>query len=457
MMREFKKYDEYKESGIEWMDNIPKNWDILENKYIFRYRKNYKNREEDTPVLSLTINGVKLKKELSFGKSTESYIGHQLVYPGELVFTPRDFDQTPILSGVSKDYGCISNLYFVLDSNERAINEYINYYWWGLKYGYDYFRNFSTGLRYSFNRAEFDRIPFICPSIVEQKNILKFLDLKTAKLDKIINKKEKLIDHLEKYKKSVITEAVTKGKLGDKYINEDGELVDEIEMKDSGVEWLGEIPVYWDIKKVKHSFQVINGSTPKTSNESYWDGNIVWITPADLDDNKKYISNSSRKITFEGLNSCSTNLIPKNNLIISSRAPIGYISINKVEVSTNQGCKSLVKISDENTEFYYYYFLSIRKVLNYYGNGTTFTELSAADLSQVDIISLNKNIQNIIINYLSEKTEEIDDFINKTKKSIDKYKEYKKSLIFEAVTGKIDLRDYELEGGEEIAEHNNSR
>jgi len=469
MMREFKKYDEYKESGIEWMDNIPKNWDILENKYIFRYRKNYKNREEDTPVLSLTINGVKLKKELSFGKSTESYIGHQLVYPGELVFTPRDFDQTPILSGVSKDYGCISNLYFVLDSNERAINEYINYYWWGLKYGYDYFRNFSTGLRYSFNRAEFDRIPFICPSIKEQQKIASFLDQKTAEIDEIITKKEKLIDHLEKYKKSVITEAVTKGKLGDKYINEDGELVDEIEMKDSGVEWIGEIPEYWEVSKIK--YLLLDGNDgirigPFGSSLKLEEMNPNF--PYKVYGQKHVINNNfrigTRYINETKFKEMKRYEIFPEDILVTMMGTIGKCKVIPKEIKRGIIDSHLIRIRvNESKILADFLALTIEKnhytyeAMNYLSNGTVMSGLNSTIIKDLTVVLPSIENQNIIINYLSEKTEEIDNLIEKTKESIEKYKEYKKSMIFEAVTGKIDLRDYELEGGKEIVEHNNSR
>ena len=93
-----KGYDSYKDSGIEWMGLIPSKWKLTKNRYGFKKYKNGKNESDDTSVLSLTIRGVKVKSNLNFGKSTESYIGHQLVEEGDIVFTPRDFDQTPILS-----------------------------------------------------------------------------------------------------------------------------------------------------------------------------------------------------------------------------------------------------------------------------------------------------------------------------------------------------------------------
>ncbi len=99
------KCDSYKESGLKWMGKIPSDWLLTKNRYGFKKHNNGKNEKNNTTVLSLTTKGVKVKTNLNFGKSTESYIGHQLVEKGDIVFTPRDFDQTPILSGVSEYNG----------------------------------------------------------------------------------------------------------------------------------------------------------------------------------------------------------------------------------------------------------------------------------------------------------------------------------------------------------------
>ncbi|MCF8001795.1 MAG: restriction endonuclease subunit S [Halanaerobiales bacterium] len=224
------------------------------------------------------------------------------------------------------------------------------------------------------------------------------------------------------------------------------------EYKDSGVDWIGEIPNIASIKKVKYSFNVINGSTPDTSNKNYWDGDINWITPADLDDNKKYINDSNRTLTIKGLNSCSTSLISKNNLIISSRAPIGYVSINKKELTINQGCKALVKEDKLDIRFYYFFIKAIKNILNYYGNGTTFTEISASDLKEVDLIYFPLEEQQKIASFLDKKTTEIDKIINKKEKLIDNLEKYKKSVITEAVTkGKLGNK-YLNEDGELVDE-----
>ena len=198
-----------KYSGYDWMGDIPAEWQITKNRYYFKHKKNEKNKSEDTTVLSLTTNGVKIKKDLTFGKSTESYIGHQIVEEGDVVFTPRDFDQTPILSDVSKHYGCISNLYIVDETTNGLNSYYFNYYLHGLKYSCDYFKNFSYGMRYSFNRFQFDEIPLLLPSEKEQSEIVSFLDKKLEKIDKSILRELQKIELIKEYKQALISEVVT--------------------------------------------------------------------------------------------------------------------------------------------------------------------------------------------------------------------------------------------------------
>ena len=178
MRYRYRRDEELKDSGIEWLGKIPKDWEVKRNRHIIDFRRREVNEYEDTTVLSLTVNGVKIKEDLNFGKSTESYIGHQLVHPGDIVFTPRDFDQTPILSGVSDYYGCISNLYFVLKCKNDINNYFVDYFWWGLKYKVDFFKNFSYGIRFGYNYDQFKDLLFLKPNYIEQEKIANFLDEK---------------------------------------------------------------------------------------------------------------------------------------------------------------------------------------------------------------------------------------------------------------------------------------
>lgn len=156
--------------------------------------------------------------------------------------------------------------------------------------------------------------------------------------------------------------------------------------------------------KIKDICQVVSGATPATKIPSYYDGNVYWITPKDLADNgdRKYIDDCSRKITESGYNSCSTAMIPKNNILISTRAPIGYIAINTMECCTNQGFKSLIcDTSKVNVDYLYYLLKSRMHEIELLGSGTTFKEVSKTSIENFEIDLFFLDIQKKIASILS--------------------------------------------------------
>jgi type I restriction enzyme S subunit len=229
-------------------------------------------------------------------------------------------------------------------------------------------------------------------------------------------------------------------------------------MKDSRIEWIGEIPEDWEVGRLKDFFKVISGATPTSSNPNYWDGNIVWITPADYKTEDIYINKSKRMITKEGLDSCATTLVPINSVIVSNRAPIGQVALTGIQLCTNQGCKALINRTNivEN-KFIYYYLSIVSKPLNILGKGTTFLELSAFDLSSFNIPITSLQEQQKIAIFLDQKVSQIDHIIEKTKESIEEYKKYKQSLITEAVTKglnpNVEMKDSGIEWIGEIPKH----
>lgn len=163
--------------------------------------------------------------------------------------------------------------------------------------------------------------------------------------------------------------------------------------------------------KIKDVCQVVSGATPSTSNPSFYDGDIYWITPKDLADNgnRKYIDNCGRKITPEGYNSCSTVMIPSNNILISTRAPIGYIAINKVDCCTNQGFKSLICNKEKVVVDYLFYLLKSRmNEIELLGSGTTFKEVSKTSIENFEIDLPPLETQEKIASILSEVDSQIE-------------------------------------------------
>ncbi len=262
------------------------------------------------------------------------------------------------------------------------------------------------------------------PNITEQKLIADFLDKQTAKIDAIIKTNEEQLEVLKKYKKSLITQTVTKG------------LNKNARMKDSGISTLQEIPDNWDISKLKYEFSIVCGATPDSTNMEFWDGDINWIGPADMSDTGS-ISHGANYITKKGYNSCGTTLLPENSIIVSTRAPIGKVNIASSELCTNQGCKSLVANSEKNNNKYvYYYLISIKQELINAGRGATFKELSTFDFGNFYIPLPPTEEQNQIVKYLDEKFIKIDSLISQKQQAIETMQKYKKSLIYEYVTGK---------------------
>jgi type I restriction enzyme S subunit len=209
--------------------------------------------------------------------------------------------------------------------------------------------------------------------------------------------------------------------------------------KDSGVEWLGVVPSHWGVSATKRLFRVVGGSTPKSEHDSYWDGEIVWITPADLSQLKTFsINDSARRITGEGLASCGTTIVPESSIVLSTRAPIGSIGLAAVDLCTNQGCKSLVSTKPLVPRFYAYLLSVAGDELNIRGKGTTFLELSGDALAVFEIVVPSEAEQSAIAAFLDRETSKIDALVAEQEQLIELLKEKRQAVISHAVTKGLD-------------------
>ena len=438
MKYRYRSDEEMKDSGVEWIGKIPKDWEVSKNRYIFSLKRKEINESDDTTVLSLTTTGIKVKKNLSFGKSTESYIGHQLVYPGDLVFTPRDFDQTPILSGVSEFYGCISNLYFVLKCKDDIVNRFVNYFWWGLKYKVNFFKNFSYGIRYSYNYDQFKELLFLNPMYNEQVKIADFLDEKTSNFDNIISKKEKLIEKLEEAKKSLISEVVT-GKVKVVKNGDDFEILkrEDSEMKDSGVEWIGKIPKDWEVKRIKYSFDI----KKNIAGELGYD--VLSVTQSGI--KIKDITKNGGQLSMDY---SKYQIVEIDDFIMNHMDLLtGFVDCSKFKGVTSPDYR-VFRLKDYNNckEYYNYIlqscyynriFYSLARGVSGMGRWRLQTETFKNFIVPMPKIEEQERIAKFIF----KKTNDIDILKNKLKINIEKLKEAKQALISEAVTGKIEILD----------------
>lgn len=186
----------------------------------------------------------------------------------------------------------------------------------------------------------------------------------------------------------------------------------------------------WDKFKLNEICLIENGGTPKTKIESYWGGDIKWLTPKDMGKiDGKFVNDSERKISNDGIKNSSAKLIPSKSIILSCRAPIGYVFINNIEMSFNQGCKGLIANYKVNVEYLYYFLLSSKKLLNDLGTGTTFKEISNKVLGNIEIALPPLQKQEEIIAKLDAAFLEIENIEECNKSSKQNYAALKAAIL----------------------------
>ncbi|WFV80699.1 restriction endonuclease subunit S [Citrobacter braakii] len=446
-MAKYKAYPQYKDSGVEWLQTLPARWSTVPLKFLCTCNdqvisdstdKDYEIEYVDIGSVSSSL-GITTTENMSFSKAPSR--ARRLVKDGDIIIsTVRTYLEAiaPIIKPPANMV--VSTGFAVIRPSSNLDNRFASYCLRASGFIKEVVSR-SVGISYpAINSSDLVNIPIPNCTLHEQLNIATFLDHETAKIDNLIEKQHQLIELLKEKRHAVISHVVTKG------------LNPDVPMKDSGFEWVGEIPMHWKTKAMKNICRIINGSTPKSGVEEFWDGEINWVTPTDLSQKSgPFISESIRKITFSGFNSCGTTLVPRDSVIISTRAPIGSLAITSIDSCTNQGCKSLVTNNAGLSKFIYYYLSILSTPLNILGRGSTFLELSTEDLSSVKVPLPDEKI-NSIISFLDQETTKIDNLLEKQQQIIQLLQERRTALISAAVTGKIDVRNWVAPGEQTKAE-----
>jgi type I restriction enzyme S subunit len=206
--------------------------------------------------------------------------------------------------------------------------------------------------------------------------------------------------------------------------------------KPSGVAWLGDVPGHWEVAELKRLFRLVNGSTPSSGEDSYWDGDLVWVTPADLGKiSDKNLDRSERMLTYEGLANCGASMVTAPSIVISTRAPIGHLAIGTVALCTNQGCRALVPHRQCDVRYFYYLLALGKDELQSRGKGSTFLELSTSSLGAFEVSVPAPDEQQAIADYLDTETARIDALILEKVGLIGLLGEYRQSVIADLTTG----------------------
>ena len=423
-----RRYESYKDSGVEWLGEVPSHWGLTIGMNVFRENKRDNKGMKEKTVLSLSYGQIIIKPEEKLvGLVPESFETYQIVEPNDIIIRCTDLqnDQTSLRTGLAKDKGIITSAYLNLKVINNYSAKFLHYYLHTLDITKVLYK-FGSGLRQNLSFLDFKRLPIIDIPLSEQQKIAQFLDDKTAKIDQAVDLAEKQIALLKEHKQILIQNAVTRG------------LNPDVPLKDSGVEWIGQVPEHWEVKKITHIFPNIgSGTTPNSSDPSFYEGNINWLQTGDLTDG--YIYKTSKTITHKALQAYSTlKIYPKNSLVIAMYgATIGKVGLLQIETTTNQACCVLSTALNIEMKYVFYLFQGIKESLVAMSYGGGQPNISQEKIKSLKLPFPNASEQEQIADYLDKQTAKIDQAIALKTVHIEKLKEYKSVLIDYAVTGKV--------------------
>lgn len=416
-----KTYDTYKDSGIAWIGNIPGEWKIkkLGNFYT---QRNEKVSDKDFSPLSVTMQGI--LPQLETAAKTNDGDNRKLVRVGDFAINSRSDRRGSC--GISPYDGSVSLINTVLCPKDKMNAKFYNWLFHTTMFADEYYK-WGHGIvddLWTTRWSEMKNISVVEPPLSEQQAIDLYLDEKCGEIDSLISLQEEMISELQAYKQSVITEAVTKG------------LDPNVPMKDSSVEWIGQIPSNWGKDKIFRIFFIIgSGTTPKATDERIFDGNINWIQSGDI--NGGIMIECKNKISEIVLSQYSTLKIYKAPFIIVAMygASVGNISISNIDGCVNQAC-CVMSDSRQCFSYLFYAIKAAKDYLIYRAEGGGQPNISQDKIKNLWLPLPPLSEQQAIASYLDEKTSQIDSLIALKQEKITELKDYKKSIIYEYVTGK---------------------
>lgn len=436
----YQPYPAYKPSGVEWLGDIPEGWLSIQIGRLYRRTKRTGYSEKE--LLSVyRDHGVipKSSRDDNNNKPSEDLAPYQLVKENDLVLNKMKTWQGSI--AVSDYEGIVSPAYFVYQPEDKLFEvahpKYVHFLVRNPMYIAQYLRR-SKGIRVSqwdLDPGEFQRIELLLPPLPEQTKIAAFLDFETGKIDALIAKQERLIALLEEKRQAVISHAVTKG------------LDPTAPLRPSGIDWLGDVPAHWEVKRLKFVLNLRSGGTPSKQNPAFWDGDVPWASSKDLKTETLY--DTQDHITQQALDSHAAELVPVGSTLIVVRGMIlaHTFPVTKaaVPMAINQDLKALTPSEDVNSDYLALLLRGVSReilgLMDEAGHGTKVLRIEKWTSMELPISPPNEQIK--IIKYLQSELPKYATLSKDAQSAITLLKERRTALISAAVTGKIDLRGWQ--------------
>ena len=435
---------EMKDSGIPWIGEIPKKWQVNMLSSLFDEHKQKNKDLAETNLLSLSYGKI-VRKDINTkeGLLPESFDGYNVILRGDIVFRLTDLqnDKRSLRTGLCLEKGIITSAYVTIRERTPLNSSYFHY----LLHSYDLckvFYGMGDGVRQGMNYSDLRKLLVLQPSLTEQQKIAEFLDRKCSEIDEMVALQEKYIEELKAYKQSVITEAVTKG------------LNPDVPMRDSGIEWIGQIPEHWGVCRVKdcllntkNNLRVGPFGSALSGNDicdtgEYWIYNQRTVLDGNFSTNNSFVTKEKYK-ELESFRVFPNDILITTRgsigkiAIVPSDAPIGILHpcIIRFVIDESRYISRLLKRIFNESDF-------VLKQLRYQSNSTTIEVIYSYTLRNITLPNIPITEQQAIANYLDEKCADIDSLIQTKQSKIDSLKEYKKSIIYEYVTGKKEVIEH---------------
>lgn len=410
-----------KESGITWIGNVPSHWQVIPQKYVMHKEKQLCEHYNGEDIISLSMKGV-VRRDLSAGgKMPTTFDGYQYVAPGELLMCLFDIDVTPRCIGLVRDYGVTSPAYSKFVVHKGYHNAYYDFLLRMIDDG-KVFVHLAKNLRSSLTETDFGAIYTIAPPLDEQIEIASYLEKTCSELDILIDETKKSIGEYKKLKQAVISTAVMEG------------VRDKREMKSCRVEWLSEIPKDWDLIKIKWLLGERKDRSVDGNEEPLSMSQKFGLIPTKDMDRVPNMASS-----FVG-----AKLVKVGDLVFNKlKAHLGVFAVSQYDGLVSPDYAVYYPTGHANMKFLEYLFKTPQYIAEFKkkssGVGAGLTRLYTGDLFSIYCALPSLDEQEEIVQYLEKKCTEMDTLIIKKEQIVSELEQYKKSLIYEYVTGKKEV------------------
>ena len=409
-------YREMKDSGVEWIGQMPSSWQVKQLSQLVSQVKNKNCDLREQNLLSLSYGNINQKSiETTYGLLPASFDGYNIIAKGDIVMRLTDLqnDHTSLRVGRATEHGIITSAYTtVRPTKETSQFLYLALYSFDVKKG---FYGMGAGVRQGLNYSESTRVLLPVPPLPEQTAIAEYLDDRCAAIDEIIAEAKATIEEYKAWKASDIFEAVTKG------------LDPNAEMKDSGIEWIGEVPRHWSVAKQKYFITLINGRA-YADNEFVTEGKYRVLRVGNFFTNTSWY--------YSDLDLTPDKYCDSGDLLYAWSASYGPKIWDGGKVIYHYHiwkCKLSQRV---DKMFSYYYFLALGQFVANSAHGTAMMHITMQMMNNAFMPIPPLHEQLSIVSYLDRKCAAIDEIIAEKEALIADMESYKKSLIFETVTGK---------------------